>query len=257
MIQTNTLLRIFNFLILVAITISLVGCAGFGKKLKDFLGGGGGADSGVPVKPKYTKFSESPNVYNNVRRQYRRATKDSLAQEAQLESKAGSLWVMEGQGSYLFSQNIIRMIGDPMSVNIDGEPKEQLQSKVTVIRKLLAKLEARSKPAPVRDPAAAPGAAAKTAAPKAEEQEGGNKSDVLGAGGPGFPVKSVPTRITERMIDGNYRVRGSQPFMIGSREYKVIVTGIVRAEDFSDDGISSGKLLDRKFDIVSVKRKTQ
>ena len=260
MIQTNTLLRILNLLIMVGITVSLFGCAGFGKKLKNFLGGGGSSGSAVPIKPRYTKFSESPNVYNNVRRQYRRATKQSIAEEAQLESKAGSLWVMEGQGSYLFSQNIIRMIGDPMSVNIDGEPREQLQSKTTVIRKLLAKLEARSKPAPVRDPAAAgaaPGAKPAAPAAKSEGDSGGNKSDTLNAGDGSFPVKSVPTRITERLIDGNYRVRGSQPFMIGSREYKVIVTGIVRAEDFSDDGISSGKLLDRKFDIVSVKRKTQ
>ena len=70
-----------------------------------------------------------------------------------------------------------------------------------------------------------------------------------------FPVKSVPTRIVERLVDGNYRVKGSQPFMIGKREYKVIVTGIVRAGDFSDGGISAGKLIDSKFDIVSQRRR--
>jgi flagellar L-ring protein precursor FlgH len=68
-----------------------------------------------------------------------------------------------------------------------------------------------------------------------------------------FAVKSVPTRVIERLVDGNYRVRGTQPFMIGGREYRVSVTGIVRAEDFNDEGISSTQLLDPKFDIVSAR----
>ncbi|NJL26084.1 MAG: flagellar basal body L-ring protein FlgH [Calothrix sp. SM1_5_4] len=70
-----------------------------------------------------------------------------------------------------------------------------------------------------------------------------------------FNVKNVPTRIVERTLEGNYRVKGSQPFMIGNREYKVIVTGVVRAEDFNDEGIPASKLLDPKFDIVSARRK--
>ena len=67
-------------------------------------------------------------------------------------------------------------------------------------------------------------------------------------------MKVVPTRIVELLKDGNYRVKGDQPFMIGKREYKVIVTGIVRPADFDDAGISAEKLLDPKFDIVSLKR---
>jgi flagellar L-ring protein precursor FlgH len=42
--------------------------------------------------------------------------------------------------------------------------------------------------------------------------------------------------------------------MIGKREYKVIVTGIVRQEDFDDSGIDASKLLDPQFDIVSSRR---
>ena len=68
-------------------------------------------------------------------------------------------------------------------------------------------------------------------------------------------VKTVPTRIVERTLEGNYRVKGTQPFMIGAREYKIIVTGIVRAEDFNEEGISATKLLDPKFDIISARRK--
>jgi flagellar L-ring protein FlgH len=64
-------------------------------------------------------------------------------------------------------------------------------------------------------------------------------------------VNEVPTRVVERLVDGNYRVRGAQPFMIGSREYKVIVSGVIRSEDFNENGISSTQLLDSSFDIVS------
>jgi flagellar L-ring protein FlgH len=158
---------------------------------------------------------------------------------------------MEGQGAYLFSQNIMRMVGDPMAVELEGDPKEQLQAKVEVIRDLLQKLEDRQK-ARLRAPAAAgtegeKPAEEKPAAPAvAAGAEGQKESD--------FNVKNVPTRVVERTSDGNYRVKGEQPFLIKGREYKVIVTGVVRAEDFSDEGIGASKLLDPKFDIVSVKR---
>src|SRR5262249_23314272 len=67
-------------------------------------------------------------------------------------------------------------------------------------------------------------------------------------------VKIVPTRIVERTLEGNYRIKGYQPFMIGTREFNIIVTGIVRAEDFNEEGISATKLLDPKFDIVSARK---
>ncbi len=55
------------------------------------------------------------------------------------------------------------------------------------------------------------------------------------------------------MVDGNYRVRVVQPFMIGQREYKVIVTGIVRAEDFNESGVAASQLIDASYDNVSSK----
>ena len=67
-------------------------------------------------------------------------------------------------------------------------------------------------------------------------------------------MQAVPTRIVEQLKDGSYRVKGMQPFMIGKREYKVIVTGVVRPEDFDDAGIDSSKLLDSQFDIVSSRK---
>lgn len=251
-----------NIVLLLIISTQIISCASFNRKLKSFLGGKPEAESTQVAKSNMTKFSESPNVYSGARRQYKRVTKDTLAAEAALEPQAGSLWVMEGQGAYLFSQNVMRMIGDPISVAVDGEPKEQLQSKVDVIRKLWSRYEERQAKlrAPAEDPTKAKDKAAKDEKPAkdaAKEKAESEKTAASSDSKQDFNLKSVPTRIVERTVDGNYRVKGSQPFMIGPREYKVIVTGVVRSEDFNDDGISASKLLDAKYDVVSVRHKEQ
>lgn len=253
-------------LILVALTQS--GCASFNRKLKGWLNGGS-SPSEVKQTSTLTKFSDGGEVAPRVRRQYKRTTKESLRDQSALEPKAGSLWVMEGQGAYLFSQNVIRLVGDPIAVTMDGDPKDQLSSKVVVIKKLLSKIEERQK-ARLRNPAGTTGddSMAEAKADDKKENEKSKDKKEKTASAPAqekskeelladFNVKNVPTRIVERTLDGNYRVKGSQPFLIGSREYKVIVTGIVRAEDFNDDGIVSSKLLDPKFDIVSARRKEE
>ena len=266
-------LILIGFLIL--FSLMQIGCASFNHKLKNWLGGGSNSAQAPKQASNLTKFSESPDVAPRVRRQYKRTTKESLSEQSALDSKAGSLWVMEGQGAYLFSQNIVRLVGDPLAVAIEGDPRDQLQSKVNVIKKLLAKIEEKQR-LRLRDPASAGAAGedenaaagngdkddkdkkdakkgdktakdkstaqAKTEAPKPEENAE-------------LAVKNVPTRIVERTLEGNYRIKGSQPLMIGTREYKIIVTGIVRAEDFNDEGIPSSKLLDPKFDIVSARQK--
>jgi flagellar L-ring protein precursor FlgH len=244
---------------LLVFSFSQVGCASFNRKLKGFLGGNSAEET--KKVSTLTKFSESGDVAPRVNRQYKRTTKESLSNESALDAKAGSLWVMEGQGAYLFSQNVVRLIGDPLAVSLDGDPRDQLQSKVTVIKKLLAKIEERQK-ARLRNPASADGATEETADAKDEKgKKKDKKAEAAQQQAPqkeetaDFNVKNVPTRIIERTLEGNYRVKGSQPVMIGSREYKIIVTGIVRAEDSNDDGISAGKLLDPKFDIVSARRK--
>lgn len=252
---------LIGFLLIFSLTQT--GCASFNRKLKSFLGGGSApAESPVAKNSSLTKFSDSSDISPRVRRQYKRTTKETLAEESALEAKSGSLWVMEGQGAYLFSQNIVRLVGDPIAVQLEGDPKDQLTSKVTVIKKLLAKIEEKQK-ARLRQPTGS--AEDKDAKKKAEKDKGEKTQDSAASGQqkenigePGaadFNVKTVPTRIVERTSEGNYRVKGSQPFMVGSREYKVIVTGIVRAEDFNDEGINATKLLDPKFDIVSARRK--
>lgn len=245
-------------------TLSQTGCASFNRKLKAWLNGSPTAEE-TKVASTLTKFSDGGEVEPRVRRQYKRTTKESLSDESALDSKAGSLWVMEGQGAYLFSQNVVRLVGDPLAVQIEGDPKDQLNSKVTVIKKLLAKIEERQK-ARLRNPASdgedseadskdKKEKEKKEKEKKEKEKQAQQQKEQPAEAGGDFNVKNVPTRIIERTLEGNYRVKGSQPFMIGNREYKVIVTGIVRAEDFNEEGIPSSKLLDPKFDIVSARAK--
>lgn len=260
-------MRIREFIIigfLLVFSLSQTGCASFNRKLKNFLAGSSTQEENKKAST-LTKFSDSGDVTPRVSRQYKRTTKESLSNESALDSKAGSLWVMEGQGAYLFSQNVVRLIGDPLAVTIEGDPRDQLQSKVGVIKKLLARIEERQK-ARIRNPAG--GEEGEDGAETKEEKGKKDKKDKKGEQAQSqqqpspqkdepadLSVKNVPTRIIERTLEGNYRVKGSQPVMIGSREYKIIVTGIVRAEDFNDDGISASKLLDPKFDIVSARQK--
>lgn len=245
--------------LLIFTVLTQTGCASFNRKLKGWLGGKSSTPEQTKQVSTLTKFSESPDVSPRVRRQYKRTTKESLSEESALDSKSGSLWVMEGQGAYLFSQNIVRLVGDPLAVQLEGDPKDQLNSKVTVIKKLLAKIEERQK-ARMRNPASEKGEDDEdSSGDKKKDKKEKAKETAQTKEQPEVPsdmnIKNVPTRIVERTLEGNYRVKGSQPFMIGSREYKVIVTGIVRAEDFNEEGIPSSKLLDPKFDIVSARRK--
>jgi len=244
---------------LMLFSFSQSGCSSFNRKLKAMLGGKSvDVAEAPPPESNLTKFSENGDVPPRVRRQYKRTTKETLIEESALDPKTGSLWVMEGQGAYLFSQNVVRLVGDPLAVTLEGDPRDQLQSKVKVIKQLLSKIEERQKArqrslagetAPEGEEKPKEGDAAKD---KSDKQTASNAAADSAAD---IGVKTVPTRIVERMLDGNYRIKGLQPFMVGSKEYKIIVTGIVRAEDFNEEGISATKLLDSKFDIVSARRK--
>jgi flagellar L-ring protein FlgH len=261
-------MRYVSILLLCLSVFGSVGCASFGQKWKALISGKSDVDQQAEAQrlAKSTTYSDQSNLVPNTYRKYRRTTKKDIQDESKLDSNAGSLWVMEGQGAYLFAQNVVRMIGDPIGIRIEGDPRDQLSQKSQVIGDLLKQLEDRRRRAMQRqasDTTAKPDAEAQ----KAEAEKAAGKTDPLAAlanpttvgRGPAatnekdFSVKTVPTRIVERLVDGNYRVRGTQPFMIGNREYRVIVSGIVRAEDFNDEGISATQLLDPNFDIVSSK----
>ena len=237
-----------RILVLLTIAFLVSGCASISKTWKSLVG----HDEDPVAKVTTPRFSETDTMKVSDNKQYRRMNRQRFEEEADVKSDAGSLWVMEGQGAYLFSQNQMRMVGDLLNVKIDGAPRTQLQTKTKVISNLLSRLESSQSRglASVPAQAAAPAAGATSSA----ETPPGAEKAVTAPDASGFNVGVVPTRIVEQLKDGSYRVRGMQPFMIGKREYKVIVTGVVRAEDFDDAGIEAAKLLDPQFDIVSSRK---
>lgn len=255
--------------ILCLMILSLSGCGTFGIKLKNFMRGNGWSEDVAPQKP--LSFSDTPNYKKGEQRKYVRMTRDQFEAEAKVGAQEGSLWIMEGQGAYLFSQNIVRLVGDLLAVKLEGSARTQVDTKINVIKKLLRKIENpgrrlaseaepeagkatddkkkdAEKDKTAKDTKGKDGKDAKDGASTAKT-DGENKDDENALG-----VDAVPTRIVQRMSDGNYRVKGSQSFMIGKREFRVIVTGIVRDQDFNDEGISSQALLEPVYDVVSVKK---
>lgn len=247
--------KLISISVLIAAS-GLVGCSSLQRAVKG-------------EQPKVTRYSDRDNLPFESDRKYRRMNRNRFEEEAEVGAQAGSLWVMEGQGAYLFAQNQTRMMGDLLNVRVEGSPKQQLSSKVRVISKLLERLEAprttgaqavRGPAAtgaanPATPPAAGDGAAAGVGADAQSTQVAGNeKAGTFDPKDPISTIQTVPTRIVEQLKDGSYRVKGVQPFMIGRREYRVIVTGVVRQEDFDDNGIDASKLLDSQFDIVSSRK---
>ncbi|MBX3018295.1 MAG: flagellar basal body L-ring protein FlgH [Bdellovibrionaceae bacterium] len=205
------------------------------------------------------KFSDTNEYMNMANRNYKRMTRSRMEEEAELHAQAGSMWVMEGQGAYLFAQNKSRREGDLLNVKVEGPAQKQVEMKVNVIKSLLKQLEEQENP-PAKDPQ--PGEGQTVESQKlAEGKDDGKGRQPASEGGKSVneqstadAVTNVPTRIVEKLSDGNYRVKGQQPFMIGQREYKVIVTGVIRPEDFNDEGVSSNRLLDPQFDVVNIRR---
>lgn len=211
-----------------------------------------------------TRYSENPQLGFAANRQYKKMTKSRMEEESELGSQAGSMWVMEGQGSYLFAQNKARREGDVLNIRMEGPAFKQVETKVGVIKKLLKQLEDQEKEAALQQKLAAEKAEAdrNPASEKASVQNPAtNKTPTEAAKEPKeekqdfSEIQQIQTRIVEKLADGNYRIKGSQPFMIGKREYKVIVTGMIRPEDFNDEGVSSNKLLDPQFDVISIRKK--
>ncbi len=258
--KKNCMNKLFKILTLLMLAGSLSACSSIAKQWKSIISDENQAPvaaNGAAPQPTNFTYSNQENLAPPVYRDYQRMTKKEFENQARVDSRAGSLWVMEGQGSYLFAQNVVRMIGDPVNISLEGEPRNQLERKAEVINDLLKELDLRRKalsrnlasngqPQPAQAPNAAPAPNQQQNLLANNEQ---NQQETPGI----LSVKNVPTRITERLVDGNYRVQGMQPFMIGGREYKVIVSGIVKSEDFNENGISAQDLLDPSFDIVSSK----
>lgn len=243
------------------------------------LGNDGRGNQANPIR-----FSENPNIGSFNERRYRRVTRKSLEEENEVGSRAGSLWNTEGPGSYLFTQNKVHREGDLLNVKLEGTAKNQVDTKIKVIQQLLARLEIKPSATPNSPSGGAVAqneASARTpAGENPPNSSSSNTSDkklpegvangavgaagdvastaakTTGEGAAETPinVSEISTRVTERLGDGNYRVKGQQSILIGKKEFKVILTGLIRPEDFSDEGVSSNKVLDSQVDIVSLKR---
>lgn len=226
----------------------LSGCASFGKSMKQFLGGD---VTTKKVNKKVTQKSVGKIAKN---KNYKRVDHESLQESSKLGADSGSLWIERGQGSYLFTQNTNRLIGDLINIEIEGQAKKQIETKVSVIQNLIDRIkkqqeERRLAALKRKEPASAKSKSGKRAVASAPPPPAAKQSK------PKFEVKIVPSRIVEILKDGSYMVQGDQPFMIGKREYKLVVKGIVRQEDFDDQGISAETLLDPNFDIVTNRSK--
>lgn len=266
-----------------------LGCA----HLPTWLGGSGGEEQGAdetpggnasgdrtantPPKVNMVKYSETAHAGVPTDRSYRRMTRAQMEEESELGSSAGSMWNMDGQSSYLFAQNKSRKEGDVLKINLDESAMKQIETKVTVIKKLLKELEEQLAAEKEARRLASIESAKLAAGGDAKDSKDEKKDPNAVAAVPTPPppvkkveakvnekeekqnldeIKVVSSRIVEKLPDGNFRIKGAQPFMIGKREYKVIVTGLIRPEDFNDEGIGSQKLLDPQYDVVSLRKKT-
>lgn len=240
------------FLMAIAFGLLNTGCSSFAG----LFGSSKPSETIIQEGEQPLKFSENNQYLNMANRNYKRMTRSRMEEESELHAQAGSMWVMEGQGAYLFSQNKTRREGDLLNVKVEGPAQKQVEMKVNVIKSLLKQLE-EQEAAPKKD--ATPGEGQTVETQKLAEQKDDGKREPastpsLNETSTAAAVTNVPTRIIEKMSDGNYRVKGQQPFMIGQREYKVIVTGVIRPEDFNDEGVSSNRLLDPQFDVVNIRR---
>lgn len=238
-----------KLVILCILSLQLTACANFGRKLKAMINGKSAAQP-TQQKPKSPSYSSNENyAYQGVPRRYKRMTQAKLEAENKINDEAGSLWVDEGQTSYLFAQNNQRLVGDIINVEINGTAQRQLNTKVDVIQKLIKAQRdraARIAAAARKKPGTQSSTTSQPNAPSGAGKQDAKKEELA--------VKEVPSRIVETFPDGSYRIRGSKDFMIDRTEYKVIVTGIVKPADVADSRVESDKVLDGKFDIVSLRR---
>lgn len=235
-------------------------------------------------KEPLTKYSEISNFSPSSDRQYKRMTKEKLEEDSELHAGAGSLWVMEGQTSYLFAQNKRCREGDPTALKVEGIAMKQVQMKAETVKDLLIELENQKKMAEEKkrkeEEAQKRLADIETekrsilakneadneelAQTMAEQRITDRKpASVVVVEPPKDPnadkinfkdVATIPMKITEKLDNGQYRISGQQFITIKNRPYKLIATGVVRGEDYDDQMISSEKLYDPQFDLVHIKK---
>ena len=130
-----------KFLLLLSMVLLAVGCStvsntvgGAYHSSKQFVG------LEDPPKPPpmvdgepMVRFSETNYRPTGTPREYHRMTRQKMEEESQLQGSAGSMWVMEGQGAYLFSQNKTRREGDVLNVKIEGPAQHEVATSTNTI----------------------------------------------------------------------------------------------------------------------------
>jgi flagellar basal body L-ring protein FlgH len=148
-----------------------------------------------------------------------------------------------------------------VKVSVEGKTAENLDTKLSIIKQTLARLEAPPLKPGQRQPASKQAANAKGSQAASNTQQldqnanqnsnGENAQTAQNNDKDKSKFEPVPCRIVEKNSDGSYRVKGQQTVYVGKHEYRLVVTGILHADDISDGSITSGKLLDSKFDLVA------
>ena len=239
------------------------------------------------VEAEIETYSKNTQMIPAIDRNYKRMTKARMEEESDLQAGAGSLWVMDGQKSYLFAQNNKRREGDPTSLKVEGNAMKQVQLKVNTIQDLLNDLEEQRRQADleqkkqeaekkrladvelefkkIMDADNAP--EEKVAREQAEKAIKDRKPASVEIAKPVKVEKEVkvdlkeiemiPSKIVEKVEGGLYRISGYQTLTIKNRPYKVIATGLIRTDDFSDQQISSNKLVDPQFDVIHLKKENK
>lgn len=271
---------------LLVLPLFFTGCA----TMYDFFGFDGPKQDIVVkeevVKEPLTKYSDVNNFAPASDRNYKRMTKERFEEDAELHAGAGSLWVMEGQTSYLFAQNKKRREGDPSTLLVQGTALKDVQMKALAIKDLLIELENQKKEAEAKrkkeedkiqrladiekekksilakSEADNEDAAATLAEQRIDSRKPASVATVA-IEAPKDPaldkinfkeIEQVPIKITERLPDNQYRVAGQQFLTIRNRPYKLIVNGTIRGDDFSDQNFSSDKMFDGNFELVHLKK---
>jgi flagellar L-ring protein FlgH len=231
-----------------------------------------------------TKYSEIATYAPSTDRNYKRMTKERFEEQSELHAGAGSLWVMEGQTSYLFANNKHRREGDPTTLLLQGLAMKDVQMKAFAIKDLLIELENQKKEAELKklkeeakqqrlaeidkekkSILAKNEADNEEAAQVLAEQRIDQRlpASVAPPEAPKDPaldkiefkdIAQIPMKITEKLQDNQYRIAGNQILNIRNRPYKLIVTGVVRSDDFADQTVSSDKLYEPQYDLVHMKK---
>jgi flagellar L-ring protein precursor FlgH len=131
-------MNLFKTIVLVLGLVTMSGCA----TMKDLFASLNGEDKpprleNIKTAPKY---SDNQNMAVPTDRQYKHMNRQRMEEESDLGQGAGSTWVMEGQGAYLFAQNKMRTEGDLLNVKLDGPAMKQVETKVSVIKVFIKKL---------------------------------------------------------------------------------------------------------------------